>query len=187
MGFATSPAQGHRRRADAAQNVMTISALAMAFGAPLIGWLAGRFGKRPTLLVSLLVYGLAGLAGAYAPDFYGLLASRLLLGIASAGYVTVGVADRRLLCRSEGVRDRLLGWFAIVGGGGSLAVLYVAGVTGEGRRLACTVRALCHVAHGPAGSIAPFVITTVRQDLRPDGRQRTASSDSIWGAWGSMC
>ena len=32
----------------------------------------------------------------------------------------------------EGVRDRLLGWFAIVGGGGSLAVLYVAGQLAKG-------------------------------------------------------
>jgi len=51
--------------AFAAQNVMTIAAPAMAFGAPLIGWLAGRLGKRNTMLASLLIYGLAGLAGAY--------------------------------------------------------------------------------------------------------------------------
>src|SRR5476649_1737901 len=111
-----------------AQNVMTIAALAMAFGAPLIGWVAGHFGKRPTLFASMLVFGLAGLAGTFLSDFYALLASRLLVGIASACYITIAVSLIGDYYVGTGVRDRLLGWFAIVGGGGSLAVLYVAGL-----------------------------------------------------------
>src|SRR6185369_9348695 len=95
--------------------------------APLIGWLAGRFGKRLVLLTSLVVYGLAGIAGAYAPDLVTLLGSRLLLGAAAAGYVTVSVSLIGDYYVGEGVRDRLLGWFAVVGGGGSLAVLTAAG------------------------------------------------------------
>jgi MFS family permease len=164
----------------AAQNVMTIAALAMAFGAPVIGWIAGFFGKRNTLLASMAVYGLAGLAGAFTSDFYVLLGSRLLLGIASAGYVTVSVSLIGDYFVGDGVRDRLLGWFAIVGGGGSLAVLFAAGMLAKtggwhapfalyGIALALLVVAL-------------FVITDVRQDaLSPAA---SAASDSIWGAWG---
>jgi MFS family permease len=163
-----------------AQNVMTIAALAMAFGAPMIGWVASRFGKRPTLLASMLVYGLAGLAGVFLSDFYGLLASRLLLGIASAGYVTVAVSLIGDYYVGEGVRDRLLGWFAIVGGGGSLAVLYLSGqlakAGGWHAPFALYGVALVLLA------IAPFVITTVRQDTV--GQMATTASDSIWGAWG---
>jgi MFS family permease len=164
----------------AAQNVMTIAALAMAFGAPVIGWIAGFFGKRRTLLASMAVYGLAGLVGAFTSDFYGLLASRLLLGIASAGYVTVSVSLIGDYFVGDGVRDRLLGWFAIVGGGGSLAVLFAAGMLAKtggwhapfalyGIALALLV-------------IALFVITDVRRDaLSPAA---STASDSIWGAWG---
>jgi MFS family permease len=164
-----------------AQNVMTIAALAMAFGAPVIGWVAGKFGKRPTLFASMLVYGLAGLAGAFMSDFYGLLASRLLLGIASAGYVTVAVSLIGDYYVGEGVRDRLLGWFAIVGGGGSLAVLYVAGqlakAGGWHAPFALYGAALILLV------LAPFVITAPRQDLAAQAVSGPAS-DSIWGAWG---
>jgi MFS family permease len=163
-----------------AQNVMTIAALAMAFGAPIVGWIAGYLGKRPTLFASMAVYGLAGLAGAFMSDFYGLLATRLLLGIASAGYITVAVSLIGDYYVGEGVRDRLLGWFAIVGGGGSLAVLYVAGqlakAGGWHAPFALYGVALILLA------IAPFVITTVRQDTV--GQSVAGVSDSIWGAWG---
>ena len=163
-----------------AQNVMTIAALAMAFGAPLVGWIAGRLGKRPTLFASMAVYGLAGLAGAFMSDFYGLLASRLLLGIASAGYITVAVSLIGDYYVGEGVRDRLLGWFAIVGGGGSLVVLYVAGqlakAGGWHAPFALYGIALILLV------IAPFVITTVRQDAI--AQPAAGVSDSIWGAWG---
>ncbi len=109
-----------------AQNVTTIAAPVMAFGAPLIGWLAGLVGKRRVLLTAALVYGIAGIAGAFAPDLWTLLASRLILGLAAAGYVTVSVA---LLgdYYSGAVRDRLIGWYSVIGGGGTMVVLFAAG------------------------------------------------------------
>jgi MFS family permease len=110
-----------------AQNVTTISALAMAFGGPAVGWLSDRVGKRRVLLVSALVFGLAGAAGAYAPDLWTLLGSRLLLGIAAAGYVTIGVSLIGDYYPDPIARDRLIGWFTVVGGLGSLAVLAGAG------------------------------------------------------------
>ncbi len=110
-----------------AQNVTTISALSMAFGGPLVGWAAGLVGKRRVLLVSALVYGLAGAAGAYVPDLWSLLASRLLLGVASAGYVTIGVSLIGDYYPDPAERDRLISWFTVVGGIGSLAVLVAAG------------------------------------------------------------
>ncbi len=161
---------------------MTIAAPAMAFGAPLIGWLAGKLGKRNTLLAAMLIYGVAGMAGAYAPDFYGLLASRLLLGIASAGYVTVAVSLIGDYYVGEGVRDRLLGWFAIVGGGGSLVVLYGAGLLtkmGDWH----SPFALYGVAL-PLLVMAIFLIRDVRQSEAAAAAAAAPGSDSIWGAWG---
>jgi MFS family permease len=166
--------------AFAAQNVMTIAAPAMAFGAPLIGWLSGRLGKRNTLLAAMLIYGLAGIYGAYAPDLYTLLASRLILGIAAAGYITMSVSYVGDYYPGEGARDRLLGWYAIVGGGGSLVVLYAAGLLtklGDWH----SPFALYAVAL-PLMLMAAFLIRDVRQ---PEvGAAAAAGSDSIWGAWG---
>ena len=171
--------QGMTDGAFAAQNVMTIAAPAMAFGAPVIGWLSGMFGKRNTLLASILIYGIAGMAGAYMPDLYSLLASRLLLGMASAGFVTMAVSLIGDYYEGDAARDRLLGWFAIVGGGGSLIVLEAAGVLTKldgwkapfalyGVALALFVLAL-------------FFIKDVRR--APVMPSAGAVSDSIWGAW----
>lgn len=163
-----------------AQNVTTIAAPAMALGAPLIGWLAGQFGKRRVLLTSMLVYGLAGLAGAYAPDLYTLLASRLLLGIAAAGYVTISVSLIGDYYAGEGARDRLLGWFAIVGGGGSLVVLEAAGLLTKigGWHAPFALYAVAF----PLFLLGLFVITDVRRVAISD--VSGAAPDSIWGAWG---
>lgn len=168
--------------AFAAQNVMTIAAPAMAFGAPLIGWLSGRLGKRNTMLAAVLVYGLAGLYGAYAPDLYTLLASRLILGIAAAGYITMSVSYIGDYYPGEGARDRLLGWYAIVGGGGSLVVLYAAGLLtkmGDWH----SPFALYGVAL-PLLVMAVFLIRDVRQTEASAAAAAAAGSDSIWGAWG---
>ena len=166
--------------AFAAQNVMTIAAPAMAFGAPLIGWLAGKLGKRNTLMAAMLIYGLAGMAGAYMPDLYSLLATRLILGIAAAGYVTIAVSFIGDYYPGEGARDRLLGWFAVVGGGGSLVVLYIAGLltkTGDWHS-----PFILYFVPLPLMVMGLFLIRDVEQ---PEGAQAAAAgSDSIWGAWG---
>jgi len=166
--------------AFAAQNVMTIAAPAMAFGAPLIGWLAGKLGKRNTLLAAMLIYGVAGLAGAYAPDLYSLLATRLILGIAAAGYITISVSYIGDYYPGEGARDRLLGMYAVVGGGGSLVVLKLAGIMTSAGDWHSPF-ALYGIAL-PLMIMALFLIRDVRQP--ETATNAAAGSDSIWGAWG---
>jgi MFS family permease len=162
-----------------AQNVTTISALAMAFGGPLVGWLSDRVGKRRVLLVSSLVFGLAGAAGAYAPDLWTLLASRLLLGIAAAGYVTIGVSLIGDYYPNPITRDRLIGWFTVVGGAGSLAVLAGAGwMTKTGGWHAPFAMYLSGL---PLFLIALFTITDVPVAAADPAAQ---SSGSIRGALG---
>jgi len=113
-----------------AQLVMTIAAPAMAVGAPLIGWLAERIGKRRTFLGAALVYALAGFGGAFAPDFWTLLATRVLLGLASVGLITVAMAIVGE-SYSGAARDRIIGWITFVGSAGSLLILAVAGPMAE--------------------------------------------------------
>ena len=163
-----------------AQNVTTIAAPAMALGAPLIGWLASRFGKRPTLLASVLVYAFAGVAGAYAPDLTTLLASRLVLGIASAGYVTVAVSLIGDYYPGEGARERLLSWFAVVGGAGSLLTLQAAGFIAKIADWHAPF--LLYGAAVPLFVLGLFVVTAPRA-AEQAGAASNGASDSIWGAW----
>ena len=110
-----------------AQQVMTVAGPALAIGAPVSGWLAGIVGKRKLLLISSLLYAIAGVAGALAPDLWSLLASRALLGLAcgAVGTTTAGLlADHY----SGPVRDKLIGWTSILGSGATIVALTAAGV-----------------------------------------------------------
>lgn len=66
----------------------TLSGIVMA---PIIGLLADRYGRRPVLVPCLLLFGVAGLAGAAAPTFEALLVARLLQGFGSAGLINLAV------------------------------------------------------------------------------------------------
>jgi len=162
-----------------AQNVTTISALSMAVGGPLVGWAAGRFGKRCVLLISALAYGITGGIGAYAPDLWTLLASRLLLGVAAAGYVTVGVSLIGDYYPDAAQRDRLIGWFTVIGGAGSLAVLQAAGLLTK-----------YDGWHGPyalyLSGIPLFLIGlfTISEPRAEAAGATAGQSGSIAGAWG---
>ena len=103
-----------------AQNVITIVAPTMALGAPLIGWLTELFGKRPVFLISAVFFALAGAAGAIAPDLWTLLASRIVLGLAAAGVTTITIAYIGDYYSGE-QRDRLIGWYTMIGSGGSFS------------------------------------------------------------------
>lgn len=59
--------------------------------APFIGISADRFGRRAVVVPCLVVFGVAGLAGAVAPNFPVLLATRFVLGIGAAGLINLAV------------------------------------------------------------------------------------------------
>ncbi len=68
--------------------VLTIPALFIALGAPLVGALTDKLGRLPILFTSLFLYGLAGTAGLYTETLFQLLFSRALLGVSVAGIMT---------------------------------------------------------------------------------------------------
>ncbi len=59
--------------------------------APAVGLLANRYGRRPVLLLCLVLYGISGGASAVAQDFASLVGLRLLQGIGSAGLISLSV------------------------------------------------------------------------------------------------
>jgi SHS family lactate transporter-like MFS transporter len=85
----------------AAQFQTKVSAIALAIfltlamrpvGALLFGWMADRFGRRPTLMVDIIAYSVFELASAFAPSLTFFLIMRALFGIAMGGEWGVGAA-----------------------------------------------------------------------------------------------
>ena len=71
---------------------LTVTALAIAITAPLAGALMDRFGRKRILSLSLLLYTLAGASGLFLADLYWIVASRFVLGMATAGIHTAVIA-----------------------------------------------------------------------------------------------
>lgn len=71
---------------------VTVVGLAIAISAPVSGYLTDRLGRRPVLVVALLLYALAGSSGLYTPDLTTLMLGRVLLGLAVGATMTAGSA-----------------------------------------------------------------------------------------------
>jgi MFS family permease len=65
--------------------VLTLPALLIAITAPGAGYIVDRFGRRKVLVASVVLSGLAGLSGFFAPSMPTILIGRAFLGIATAG------------------------------------------------------------------------------------------------------
>ncbi len=65
--------------------LLTLPALSGALAAPFAGLLADRWGRKPVIVVALLLYGLAGPAGFVLHSLAAILVSRLVVGLAMAG------------------------------------------------------------------------------------------------------
>ncbi|MGI4798546.1 MAG: MFS transporter [Janthinobacterium lividum] len=82
---------------DLAHNAHFVSAtfIGMTIGALAAGAMGDRLGRRLSYQVNLLIFGLASLAGAFAPSIDWLIAARLIMGIGIGaevvcGYVMIG-------------------------------------------------------------------------------------------------
>ncbi len=70
---------------------LTVTALFIALFASLSGVIADRFGRKRLLLVSLVLYAIAGSSGLYLTSLETIIVGRMLLGIAVAGTMTATV------------------------------------------------------------------------------------------------
>ncbi|MBD2665164.1 MFS transporter [Richelia sinica] len=76
--------------------LLTTPALLIALGAPVAGQLVDTLGRKPLLIVSALLYGLAGSSGFVLNSLFQMLAGRAFLGLAVAGIMvsaTTLIAD----------------------------------------------------------------------------------------------
>ena len=70
--------------------VLTLPALFIAIGSPLVGLIIDRFGRKTLMLLAIALYGLAGGSGILVPTLGLLLVARAILGVAVAGIRTDG-------------------------------------------------------------------------------------------------
>lgn len=74
------------------QAALSLLAYFLGCAAPILFWgaAAERYGRKPVLLLSLALFGLASLAAALAPGGAVFIAARLLQGVGAGGAATVG-------------------------------------------------------------------------------------------------
>ncbi len=89
---------------------VTLTLIARPFGALVFGWLADRFGRRPVLMIDVLLYAALELASAFAPSLIIFLALRLAFGFAMGGEWGIGasLALESVPVKSRGVISGLL-------------------------------------------------------------------------------
>jgi MFS family permease len=67
---------------------LTMPAIFIAVGAPFAGVAIDRFGRKPLLLIALILYGLAGSSGLWLDSLGTILVGRALLGLSVGGIMT---------------------------------------------------------------------------------------------------
>ncbi len=80
---------------DLAANARFMSAtfLGMLCGTFAAGWLGDRYGRRTSYQVNLMLFGLASIAAAFAPDMTVLTAIRFVMGIGMGAEIVVGYSS----------------------------------------------------------------------------------------------
>jgi MFS family permease len=68
--------------------VLTLPALIIAIGALFSGVLLDRWGRKPVLIVAMILYGMAGFSGYILDSLFGILVGRAFLGLAVAGVMS---------------------------------------------------------------------------------------------------
>jgi predicted MFS family arabinose efflux permease len=105
--------------AAAAGSLVTIFALAYAFGSPLIAVATAGVERKRLLIVAIAAFALANLVAAFAPNFASLAAARALLALAAGTFMPAAVAVATALFAAER-RGRAI---ALIYGGMTLATV----------------------------------------------------------------
>ncbi|OQX79806.1 MAG: hypothetical protein B6D64_04200 [Bacteroidetes bacterium 4484_276] len=110
--------------------LLAVPALFIAVLAPFAGHIIDRFGRKTPLIISLILYAVAGTSGFYLPDIVSLLISRAMLGVAVAGIMTVNttlIGDY-----FKGIeRSKFMGWQGAFMAFGGVIFISIGGVLAD--------------------------------------------------------
>jgi MFS family permease len=109
--------------------LFTIPALSFAISAFFIGYIIDKLGRKPVLIVSLVLYIIFGSSGFYLNNIYAILCSRALLGISAAG-VTNTVLTLIGDYYTGKKRNRVVGFQAAFTSFGGVTYLLLGGALG---------------------------------------------------------
>ena len=89
--------------------LLSIPALFIILGAPLVGWLSDNIGRKSLLNVSLLIFAVSDTSGYFSDSFFFMFVGRAILGLSIAGIKTATVA--MVGDYYEGAeRNKIIGW-----------------------------------------------------------------------------
>jgi MFS family permease len=108
-----------------AQLVLTVPALMMILGATLAGFMSERWGRRAVIAASLVIYAIAGVAGAAAGTLGELVATRVVIGFVGGVLLTSVYAAIGEYFEGQ-ARERLLGFMSMAGS--TVALLLLVGM-----------------------------------------------------------
>lgn len=106
--------------------VFTVPSLALGLFSPLCGKIVDRFGRKNTLIISLIVYAASGTAPAFLNSLEGIITTRFILGISTA---TISTAVMTLITDYYVGREReeMMAMKSVFIGLGGLVFLVIGG------------------------------------------------------------
>ena len=104
----------------------TVPAITFALFSLIIGYLIDKWGRKPVLISSIILYVISGSIGFFVDNLYVIIISRAFLGIAAAGNMNTILTLIGDYYHGE-KRDRVLGFQVAVGALGSVALALAGG------------------------------------------------------------
>jgi predicted MFS family arabinose efflux permease len=154
--------------------LITAGAVVLCFASPISAWLTSRFDRRLLLAASLFVLAVGHLASAFAPDYYSLLAARVLMLAVGALYTPQAAGTAALIVSAErragAISYVFLGWSLATAVGVPLINLVAAKVGWRETYAALAVLGL--------------IATALLVIYLPRGLQGAPVSLATWGAVG---
>jgi DHA1 family bicyclomycin/chloramphenicol resistance-like MFS transporter len=156
----------HIAHPNAGQWIITSYILSSGVAQILYGTLADRYGRKPVLCASLVLYVLASLAAATAGSFSFMLLARVLMGLAAAGPRVLAVSIVRD-CYAGRSMARVMSFVFLV----FLAVPVLAPSLGQIVLLAAEWRAIFIGFALFGGVVLVWVVTRLAETLHPEDRR----------------
>ncbi len=110
--------------------VLTTPALFIAISAPFSGFLLDRLGRKPVLLVALIIYSLSGSAGFFLNSIYWILISRAILGL-SISAIMSGFTALIIDYFQGSALERFMGYQSAFISFGGMGWLFVGGLLAD--------------------------------------------------------